>query len=237
MSERQIRVALVAGVLGAGLWWQFYRISEPTVLSFRVGQAFEDVVKNSTYPVIEHAYDVNHSGGITVNEPAVILCFDDPQHGFTLPPTKFAVIGYEHGHVDTVATSPMLDKLPFDKAVAVLENLQNQFKAGGWVPWEGDGSVWFDLSPEGKKRLYARMFEPGYSQTAILDVPKKYGMTFRLKCAEGCWTREPPYRFLIDVGLGTDTDHLERGDPEPWDKSFPAPPASAPSRCAGRHAK
>ena len=54
----------------------------------------------------------------------------------------------------------MLDPLPFDEAVAILENLQNQFKAGGWEPWENDDSTWFDLTPEGKKRLYARMFEP-----------------------------------------------------------------------------
>jgi hypothetical protein len=100
----------------------------------------------------------------------------------------------------------MLDKLPFDEAVAVLENLQNQFKAGGWEPWKDDGSKWFDLTPDGKKRLYERMFEPGYMQTAILRIPKKYSITFRLFCAEGCWTREPPYKFLIDVGVGVDTE-------------------------------
>lgn len=235
MSRRRTRLALVSGILGAGIWWHFYRIPEPTVLSFRVGQAFDEVVKNSTYPVMEHAYDVNGSGGTFVDEPAVILCFDDPKHGFTLPPTKFAALSYSEKHVVTVATSPMLEKLSFDEAVVVLENLQNQFKAGGWEPWEVDGSVWFDLSPEGKKRLYARMFEPGYMQTAILHVPKKYGMTFRLWCAEGCWTREPPYRFLIDVGIGPDSDNRERGDPDVWDKSFPAPDPTARSRCPGRH--
>lgn len=96
----------------------------------------------------------------------------------------------------------MLDALPFDEAVTVLENLQNQFKAGGWQPWQGDGSAWFDLTAEGKKRLYEQMFEPPYSQSEELRVPKKYAMTFRLKCAEGCWTRQPPYKFLVDVGVG-----------------------------------
>ena len=46
------------------------------------------------------------------------------------------------------------------------------------------------------------MFEDGYyMQTTTLRIPKLYGMIFRLKCDEGCWTREPPYRFLIDIGL------------------------------------
>ena len=108
----------------------------------------------------------------------------------------------------------MLNKLPFDEAVAILENLQNQFKAGGWEPWEVDDSTWFDFTPDGKKRLYARMFEPGYMETQSLRVPKKYGMTFRLWCAEGCMTREPPYLFLIDVGVGSDVYGWEPGDRE-----------------------
>jgi hypothetical protein len=66
------------------------------------------------------------------------------------------------------------------------------------------------------------MFEPGYAQEASLRIPKLYGMTFRLKCTEGCWTREPPYLFLIDVGVGPDTEGWERGDPNIWESSHPA---------------
>lgn len=225
-------VAVLALVIAAGVWWHF-STPRPTVLTFRIGQSFEDVVKNSTFPVMQHSItpteDPMHlqAGETFVTEPAVVLKFDDPKHGFTLPPTKFAVLGYMHNTVDTLSTSPMLDKVPFDEAVAVLENLQNQFKAGGWTPWTVDGSTWFDLTPEGKKRLYAHMFEPGYMQTAILRVPKKYGMTFRLKCAEGCWTREPPFKFLIDVGVGDDTEGRVPGDPDVWDKSHPAHQTSA----------
>lgn len=162
------------------------------------------------------------AGVTTIREAPVTLCFNDPQHGFILPPTKFAFVGYLHNVVASVSTSPMLDKLPFDQAVAILEHLQNQFKAGGWEPWTVDGSRWFDLTQEGKKRLYQRMFEPGYSQSAELRVPKKYGMTFRLKCTNGCSPGEkPPYLFLIDVGLGYDTADRKPGAPNVWDKAFP----------------
>jgi hypothetical protein len=225
MRPSTIRRAALTVLMLTTAWW-LMRTPQPTVLSFRVTQTFEEVVRNSTYPVIENSVvstDNYLQGEATfVEKPSVILRFDDPTHGFTLPPTKFAVIGYSRNHVSTMATSPMLEKLPFDEAVEVLENLQNQFKAGGWEPWEVDDSTWFDLSLEGKKRLYIRMFEPGYMQTASLRVPKKYGMTFRLKCAEGCWTREPPYKFLIDVGVGRDTEGWEPGDPMVWDKSHPA---------------
>jgi len=210
MKAHHRRLVVLAGVIGFGVWWHC-RTPEPTVLSFRVGQTFEEVAKNSSYPVMERSNrpaddpGENQFGATWVTEPAVIIHFNDPKHGFTLPPTKFAMVGYMHNKVDTVATSPMLEKLSFDEAVVVLENLQHQFKAGGWEPYKGDDSEWFDLTPEGKKRLHAAMFVPGYSREATLRVPNKYAMTFRLKCDEGCWTREPPYLFLIDVGVGHDS--------------------------------
>lgn len=218
-------LAISAGLLLVAAWW-YSRTPETTLLSFRPGQSFEEVVKESTFPVLTRSNlpaDSESGWGATwVTEPAVIIRLNDSEHGFILPPTRFAALSFQRNVVATLATSPMLDELPFDEAVAILENLQNQFKASGWEPWTGDDSVWFDLTPEGKKRLYARMFEPGYMQTAILRIPKLYGMTFRLKCTEGCWTREPPYRFLIDVGVGRDTEGWERGDPDIWEPSHPA---------------
>jgi len=227
LSSLALALAVAMTVLGVGVC-QLYPApaAPPTVLSFRVGQSFEEVVRGSTYPVLERSNKPSDTAALTgqtfVTELAVILCFNDPRHGFTLPPTKFAVIGYAHNVVATASTSPMLDKLPFDQAVSILENLQNQFKAGGWEPWADDGSTWFDLTPEGKKRLFKRMFEPGYSQSAALRVPKKYGMTFRLKCTDGCWPNEkPPYLFLIDVSVGMDTVGSGPADPDPWHTSFP----------------
>lgn len=140
----------------------------------------------------------------------------DYEHGFTLPPTKFAALTFSENQAVSLATSPMLDPLPFEEAVAILENLQNQFKSGGWEPWKENNSTWFDLTPAGKERLYARMFAPGYMQSTDLRVPKLYSMIFRLKCTEGCWTQEPPYRFLIDIGLGDDIYGWKLGAPMRW---------------------
>jgi hypothetical protein len=200
----------------------------PTVINLNIGAKYEDVVRSSSYPITKHTAIVHDIpldvGGSFVEEPAVILHFTDPQHGFELPPTKFAAIGYWHNQVTTVSTSPMLDTLPFHEAVALLEILQNQFKRGGWEPWEGDESEWFDLSPTGTQRLYERMFEPGYAETTELRVPGKYAMTFRLKCTQGCWTREPPYRFLIDIGVGEDGfSWWDKLSPEEKERELPPP--------------
>lgn len=223
MKCRNRLVVILAGLVAGTIWWHS-RPPEPTVLSFRLGQTFEQVVRNSTYPALENSNRPtddpggNKFGATWVTEPAVIIRFTDPKHGFTLPPTKFAALSFSENQAITLATSPMLDPLPFDEAVAILENLQNQFKAGGWKPWERNDSTWFDLTPKGKKRLYARMFEPGYMESTDLRVPNLYGMIFRLKCTEGCWTREPPYLFLIDIGLGDDVYGWKRGDPFRWEQ-------------------
>ena len=223
MKYRARHIAILAGLITAAVWWHS-RTPEPTVLAFRLGQTFEQVVKNSTYSVVGHSIRPADSpsdhkfGAIFVEEPAVSVRFTDPKHGFSLPPTKFAALAFSENQAVSLATSPMLEPLPFEEAVAILENLQNQFKAGGWEPWEKNDSIWFNLTPEGKKRLYARMFEPGYMETTTLRVPKMYGMIFRLKCTEGCWTREPPYLFLIDIGLGDDVYGWKLGDPMRWER-------------------
>lgn len=222
MKTRYLVILAAATTIG---FWLYSHPLEPTILSFRPGQTFEDVVKDSTYPVLTKSNipDSDTGWGATwVTEPAVVIRLNDSEHGFTLPPTKFAALSFQRNVVATLATSPMMDKLPFDEAVAILENLQNQFKAGGWEPWAVDDSVWFDLTTEGKKRLYARMLEPGYAQEVTLRIPKLYGMTSRLKCTEGCWSRKPPYLFLIDVGVGPDTEGWKRGDPAIWNPSHPA---------------
>jgi len=222
MKTRYLAILAAATTIG---FWLYSHPPEPTILSFRPGQTFEGVVKDSTYPVLTKSNipDSDTGWGATwVTEPAVVIRLNDSEHGFTLPPTKFAALSFQRNVVATLATSPMMDKLPFDEAVAILENLQNQFKAGGWEPWAVDDSVWFDLTTEGKKRLYARMLEPGYAQEVTLRIPKLYGITFRLKCTEGCWTLTPPYLFLIDVGIGPDTEGWKRGDPDIWHPSHPA---------------
>jgi hypothetical protein len=225
--KRRLRVAAILASITAAIVWWYSRPPEPTVLAFRLGQSFEQVVRNSSYPALERsnrpADDPGYHkfGAIWVTEPAVIIRFTDPKHGFTLPPTKFAALTFSENRAVTLATSPMLAPLPFDEAVAILENLQNQFKASGWVPWARNDSTWFDLTPEGKKRLHARMFGPGYMESTDLRAPKMYGMVFRLKCTEGCWTREPPYLFLIDIGVG---DDHESDDPFRWRRPDAAVP-------------
>ena len=191
-----------------GIAWHFYD-PDPTLISLHIGQPFAEVVKGSTYPVrggVEPGLDEDGFGWTDVHKPSVILRFNDPQHGFTLPPTTFLAITYIHGKVDTVATSPMLKKLPFDQTVELLARLQDRFQAGGWQIDNDTHTHWFDLSPAGRRQLHDYLRDPdsGWSEEAWLIVPQKYGITFRIKCAANCDSRCGLDRYLIDIGIGNE---------------------------------
>jgi len=203
---KKICIAL-AGV-ACSVW--YLHEPTPTMIALRIGQPFAEVVRNSSYPIMTESIvpsDQDDGFGATyVTEPSVVLQFNDPKHGFTLPPTTFLAITYMNGVVATVATSPMLKKLPFDQTVELLARLQDRFQTGGWQIDNDTHTHWFDLSPAGRRQLhdYLRDTDSGWSEEAWLIVPQKYGITFRIKCAANCDSRWGLDRYLIDIGIGNE---------------------------------
>jgi hypothetical protein len=195
-----------------GTWW-YARPPVPTYLVFQVDQTFEEVVKNSTYMVWERSNRPSEDPGTTqagttwVDHPSVIFKLDDAVNGFSLPPTTFGAITYTDNRVQTIVTSPMLKALPFDDTLEVLQELQEMFKAKGWVPWEGNHSQWFDLSPRGRQKLQDEL-----SKLIILRVPKKnLEMFFSVYCHADCDDR-PHSRWLINVEIGKKALYNWNGD-------------------------
>jgi hypothetical protein len=202
MRRGLVVLATGIAVLCLGVRW-YARPPAPTYLVAKPGQTFEEVVKNSTFPVWEKSnrpseYPGDLKAGATwVHEPSVIFKLDDAASGFSLPPTTFGAVTYMDNRVQSIVTSPMLKALPFDDTLTVLQALQNMFKAKGWVPWEGDNSQWFDLSPRGRQKLRD---ESG--DTISLRVPKKnLEMFFSVYCELDCDDR-PHSRWLINVEIG-----------------------------------
>ena len=196
-------VGITAVVAAAG-WAKYDYLIPPTTLSLRIGETYDDVIKGSTYPVAMNSVPPSekpyYGGSTWISRPAVVIVFNDPEHGFTLPPTKFAGIGYEDRKVVTITTSPMLDALPFDEAIALLNRLQADFKKAGWQPirTSADGPPdWFNTrSAEGIKELRV-----GGSRE--LSATERYRMDFNFKCWQEC-RPEPSAKsvYLIDVSMG-----------------------------------
>jgi hypothetical protein len=205
--KRRYAWTAVAAVtaLAAIAWTKRDHLVPTTTLSLRIGESYEDVVKGSTFPVEKNStpFDkVSNYRATYVDSPAVTIEFNDPANGFTLPPTKFAGIGYGSDKVETITTSPMLEALPFDNAIALVNRLQANFRRGGWEPIERSGErppSWFNTASA------AGLAELRRGSTRELVVPHKYAMYFNFKC----WTDCSPApneksRYLIDVSMGAD---------------------------------
>jgi hypothetical protein len=91
-------VAGIAAVVAAAVWAKYDYSVPTTTLSLRIGETYDDVIKGSTYPVVRNSVPPSekpyYGGSTWISTPAVVIVFNDPEHGFTLPPTKFAGIGY-----------------------------------------------------------------------------------------------------------------------------------------------
>ena len=194
-----IGLACIAAVL--------YLNRAPKTLSFHIGKTYEDVVKDSTFPVksetADYPSDPPHPSSTWISTP-VIITFDDKEHGFTLPATKFGAIGWSEFKAVTMTTSPMLETLPFEQAVELLEGLQHKFRKAGWSPEPVDGNDWLKIeSAEERQQLQAKLFDQ--LDGVILLVPHKYSLILHIKCYVRCDKRNPrTAKYLIDVGLGED---------------------------------
>ena len=176
-------------------------------IALHVGKPYKEVLRDSTFPVKSNTAMrqttplVEDSTWIT---SPVIVKFDDPQHGFTLPPTKFGAIGYNNGRVTTLTTSPMLEALSFDELIPLFNHLQGVLKKSGWLPRNTDRNSWLKLDSKLERGVLQRLLFD-QAETVVLLIPHKYGMSLSVKCYVRCNERDPnTAKYLIDVSVGKD---------------------------------
>lgn len=177
------------------------------VLRVHIGKPYQWVEKDSTTDLENNTaiYPSKppHPSSTWISRPTVVE-FDDPVHGFTLPPTRFGAVTYRKHRVATITTSPMLETLPFDELVPLLERLQLMLKAGGWVPRDVDKHTWVEVPSDVEKTALQRKL---FDQVVIvlLQIPYKYTLALNVKCYVRCDERDPDTaRYLIDVSIGSD---------------------------------
>ncbi|WP_447787792.1 hypothetical protein [Pseudomonas farris] len=184
-----------------------YFMSNSDRLYAHVGKPYAAVVKDSTFSVERktavYPSEPREVDSTWINSP-VVITFDDPEHGFTLPKTIYGAVGYTKGKVDGITTSPMVETLPFDQTVKLLGELQSMFKNKGWTPEPVEGNDWIKVSnDEEKRQLQAKLFDQ--ADGFILLVPHKYSLLLHIKCYARCDERNPDTaKYLIDIGLSKD---------------------------------
>ncbi|KTC12080.1 hypothetical protein AO391_19925 [Pseudomonas marginalis ICMP 9505] len=176
-------------------------------LYVHIGKSYSEVVKDSTFPVIRKTalYPGNPQkvDSTWITSP-VIITFDDPDHGFTLPKTLYGAVGYKNEKVESIKTSPMLKALPFDQVIKLLNDLQTTLKTSGWTPDISEGNGWIIASSDEERvKLQAKLFTQ--VERITLLIPKKYSLLIHLKCYARCDERNnETARYLIDLGMSDD---------------------------------
>ena len=201
----------LGAVILSSLFFLIYITREPkttTVISAHIGKTYEGVARDSTFPVktktVIYPSDPPEPDSVWLRG-SVIVKFDDPEHGFTLPPTKFGLVSFSDWKVVTITTSPMLETLPFDQLIPLLDHIQEMLKSTGWIPKDNDQDYsWIKTGTETERNsLQNLLFDKVV--VATLLIPRKYGMSLVVKCYARCDERDPnTARYLIDVSVGRD---------------------------------
>ncbi|UST64202.1 hypothetical protein NF673_00190 [Pseudomonas moraviensis] len=184
-----------------------YSMSGVDRIYAHIGKPYAEVVKDSSFPVERktaiYPSDPPKVDSTWISSP-VVITFDDPEHGFTLPKTIYGAVGYTKGEVDGITTSPMVESLPFDKTAALLDELQTIFRNANWTPEPVEGNDWIKVQSDDERRqLQAKLFDQ--ADGVILLVPHKYSLLMHIKCYARCDERNvKTARYLIDVGLSRD---------------------------------
>ncbi|QAY88230.1 hypothetical protein CUN61_04610 [Pseudomonas arsenicoxydans] len=190
-----------------------YSRSGTKTLFVHIGKSYEQLVKDSTFPVEDNtaiypgdptdAEDPPRPGSTWISSPTVIE-FDDPTYGFKLPPTVFGAVTYGGQKVTTLTTSPMSEAMPFGEAVVRLVEVQNNLKSQGWKLAPVESNDWFKIKSVAERdQLQAAL----YDQTVGIDlyVPGKYNLLLLIKCYSGCDKRNlTKSKYLIDISVGRD---------------------------------
>jgi hypothetical protein len=204
LSRKRFLIILAAALAAAAIAYSSWSTD---TLRVHIGKTYDETVADSTFGVPAHTviYPGNppHPSSAWISTP-VIIHFDDPEHGFTLPVTKFGSIGFDEGKVSNMTTSPMLETLPFDQLVVVLDQLQSQLKNAGWAEWNTETNPWVNTADEAsRKTLQAELFD--HVMVTVLLIPHKYSLALNVKCYARCDERDPKTaEYLIDVSVGKD---------------------------------
>ncbi|VEF06293.1 Uncharacterised protein [Pseudomonas fluorescens] len=204
LSRKRFLIILAAALTAAAIAYSNWSTD---TLRVHIGKTYDETVADSTLDVPAHTviYPGNppHPSSAWISTP-VIIHFDDPEHGFKLPVTKFVSIGFDEGKVSNMTTSPMLETLPFDQLIVVLDQLQSQLTNAGWAEWNSETNPWLNTADEAsRKTLQAELFD--HVMVTVLLIPHKYSLALNVKCYARCDERDPnTAKYLIDVSVGKD---------------------------------
>jgi hypothetical protein len=205
MTPLKRKLLFLLSVLAVLAFYLFYSSLALNTLRVHVGKPYGEVVRDSTFSVkantVIYPSEPPRPSSTWITSPVVIQ-YDDPSYGFTLPAIKFGAITYGDGKVIGITTSPMLEMLSFSELVPLLEEIQSRLKRSGWTPQYPNKLTWLLTTTEQQKTaLQDELFKQ--VGLVLLGVPHKYTLAINIKCFKRCNERNPATaKYLIDISMG-----------------------------------
>lgn len=121
-------------VLAVLTWVAIHQLTQPLwdepEIVLEMGGTYEDLHRNSSAPFSPQIRGHIWSG-IPMTDAR--LRFVDPQFGFTTPAARFFSVGFDDNVIYSIRMSPQIEPLLIDDALKVVLDLQDQWRAKGWV--------------------------------------------------------------------------------------------------------
>jgi hypothetical protein len=127
---RFILALLIILSLTAAYLYHAFHSREPAEIALIISEPYEAMRQRSSAIIEPHL-----PGRIWHNIPKTDarLRFTDPKYGFITPTAKFLAVSFnEEGVIYSVRMSPQIEPRPYNDAIKVVLNLQEQWHKAGW---------------------------------------------------------------------------------------------------------
>jgi hypothetical protein len=170
--RRLILALLIILSLTAAYLYHAFHSREPAEIALVIGEPYETMRQRSSADIAPHL-----PGHAWYNTPKTDarLRFIDSEYGFVTPPARFFTVIFDDGIISGVRMSPQIEPLPYDGAIKIVLDLQNQWRKAGWKPIQGYQPL--TNTSESRDRLH-RM--KGGAGTTYWKAGDKYQITLNL---------------------------------------------------------
>ena len=179
-SRRQnfvcVSIAIVGLILISGFFHSF--AAEPEI-ALVYGEPWEDMRQRSSAKI---APAIPDEIWFRMPKSDARLRFIDPHYGFVTPLARFFAITFNKGEVRNIRMSPQVEPLLLDDALKVVLDLQDQWRANGWVAM---------------RRFSAPPFADTPQWRALFRDKNKVGVTY--------WQAGGRYQVLLGLNRFKDT--------------------------------
>lgn len=161
--------------------WAARSLADEPEIALLLGEPWEDMRQRSSaqiMPAIPGHY------WFRIPETDARLRFVDPQYGFVTPLARFFTISFDDERVANIRMSPQIEPLLLDDALKIVLDLQDQWRARGWVPMRRNSAPPFADTTEWR--------------TQFQDV-NRGGTTY--------WQAGEKFQILLDMGRFKDRKH------------------------------